>query len=52
MKPVRGRPDAEWDFYCVNGCYACVECNRIYRYDETCPHDPRDEYPVARLQVQ
>lgn len=52
MKPVLFRPEGPWTFYCVMGCYGCPECMKVYRYDQTCPHDPRDDYPVDGRPVQ
>jgi hypothetical protein len=46
-EPVLGRPEAEWDFICINGCYGCAECLKVYRYDQTCPHDDRVPKPAT-----
>jgi len=39
--PILWRPDADWTYRCVNGCYVCKTCERLVRSFETCPHDPR-----------
>ena len=35
----------EDDFYikwqCKRGCYICLVCEKIFLYDQTCPHDRR-----------
>lgn len=39
--PVLWRPDGDWDYRCVKGCYICKTCDRLVRSHETCPHDSR-----------
>jgi hypothetical protein len=51
-RPVLFRPEGPWTFTCVVECYPCRQCKKLFRGDETCPHDPRVKHSVATDRVQ
>jgi len=50
MFPIKFRP-GKWTSYCALGCYYCLDCEKKFRYDKTCPHDPRKAKPAKSEQL-